>query len=196
MQNDDKNSVGGRLETQTVEKECLKPFVLWFTGLSGAGKSTLADLLHRHLKEKDIKVERLDGDTVRLIFPNTGFSKEERDNHVKRIGFLASMLERNDVAVIASFISPYKDSRNFVRGLCKNFVEVYVKASVEACECRDVKGLYKKAREGKIQNFTGISDPYEAPERPEIVIETEKESIDESLAIIKDYLNKHLLEAA
>lgn len=169
---------------------------MWFTGLSGAGKSTLADLIHRHLKEKDIKVERLDGDTVRSIFPNTGFSKEDRDNHVKRIGFLASMLERNDVVVIASFISPYKDSRNFVRGLCKNFVEVYVKASVEACECRDVKGLYKKAREGKIQNFTGISDPYEAPERPEIIIETEKESIDESLAIIKDYLNKHLLGAA
>ncbi len=169
---------------------------MWFTGLSGAGKSTLADLIHRHLKEKDIKVERLDGDTVRSIFPNTGFSKEDRDNHVKRIGFLSSMLERNDVVVIASFISPYNDSRNFVRGLCKNFVEVYVRASVEACECRDVKGLYKKAREGKIQNFTGISDPYEAPERPEIIIETEKESIDESLAIIKDYLNKHLLEAA
>lgn len=196
MQKGSNNTESSGLKTQTVagQKEYLKPFVLWFTGLSGAGKSTLADLTHQYLKEKNIKTERLDGDAVRSIFPNTGFTKEERDNHVKRIGFLASMLERNDVIVIASFISPYKDSRNFVRGLCKNFIEVYVKASVAGCECRDVKGLYKKAREGEIQNFTGISDPYEAPKDPEIVIETDKQSVEESFSVLKNYIDKHLLE--
>ena len=175
---------------QNSQHKIRSSFVLWFTGLSGAGKSTLADKIHHYLKERQVKVELLDGDAVRLVLPNIGFTKEERDNHIKRIGFLTSMLEKNDVTVIASFISPYKDTRNFVRGLCANFIEVYVKASLEACERRDVKGLYKKARNGQVQNFTGISDPYEEPQCPEIIIETDKQTIEESFLILKDYIDK------
>lgn len=185
---------GFRAQGSTVQIKSFKPVVLWFTGLSGAGKTTLANKVHEYLVEKDIKVERLDGDTVRSIFPQTGFTKEERDNHVNRIGFLASILERNGIIVVASFISPYRDSRDFVRGLCTNFVEVYVKASLATCECRDAKGLYKKAREGQIQNFTGISDPYEPPRNPEIVIETDHQSVEESFAVLKTYMDKHLME--
>ena len=178
----------------SVTQEKNKSFVVWFTGLSGAGKSTLSDKVYKYLKEKNIKVELLDGDAIRHILPNIGFSKEERDNHIKRVGFLSSMLEKNDVTVVASFISPYKEARDFVRGLCAHFIEVYVKASLEACECRDVKGLYKKARSGQIQHFTGISDPYEAPQKPELVIETDKQTIEESFLSIKNYLDKNFLE--
>ena len=158
-----------------------KPRVIWFTGLSGAGKTTLAEKLAAYLKEKGEKCELLDGDTVRNIFPQTGFTKKERDEHVKRMGFLASMLERNGVTVLASFISPYRESRDFVRKMCRNFVEVYVSTSLEVCEKRDVKGLYKKARSGEIKSFTGIDDPYEVPLHPEITINTAEETVEESL---------------
>lgn len=158
-----------------------KARVIWFTGLSGAGKTTLAEKLAAYLKEKGEKCELLDGDTVRNIFPQTGFTKKERDEHVKRMGFLASMLERNGVTVLASFISPYRESRDFVRKMCGNFVEVYVSTSLEVCEKRDVKGLYKKARRGEIKSFTGIDDPYEAPLHPEITINTAEETVEESL---------------
>ena len=165
-----------------------EPCVIWFTGLSGAGKTTLAEKLAAYLKAKGEKCELLDGDTVRNIFPQTGFTKKERDEHVKRMGFLASMLERNGVTVLASFISPYRESRDFVRKMCKNFVEVYVSTSLEVCEKRDVKGLYKKARSGEIKSFTGIDDPYEAPLHPEITINTAEETVEESLAKLIDYL--------
>jgi len=158
-----------------------KTRVIWFTGLSGAGKTTLAEKLAAYLKTKGEKCELLDGDTVRNIFPQTGFTKKERDEHVKRMGFLASMLERNGITVIASFISPYRESRDFVRKMCRNFVEVYVSTSLEVCEKRDVKGLYKKARRGEIKSFTGIDDPYEAPLHPEITINTAGETVEESL---------------
>ncbi|MBO4711867.1 adenylyl-sulfate kinase [bacterium] len=164
------------------------PCVIWFTGLSGAGKTTLAEKLAAYLKEKGKKCELLDGDTVRNIFPQTGFTKKERDEHVKRMGFLASMLERNGVTVLASFISPYRESRDFVRKMCRNFVEVYVSTSLEVCEKRDVKGLYKKARSGEIKSFTGIDDPYEAPLHPEITINTAEESVEESLEKLVKYL--------
>lgn len=169
----------------------MESFVLWFTGLSGSGKSTLADKIYAELKRSGKKVEQLDGDIVRDIFPKTGFSKEERDQHIKRIGFLASILERNDVIVIASFISPYRESRDFVRKLCDNFIEVYVSASLEECEMRDVKGLYKKVRAGEIKHFTGIDDPYEIPENPELIIDSEKLSVNRSTEIIFEYLNKN-----
>ena len=165
-----------------------KTRVIWFTGLSGAGKTTLAEKLAAYLKEKGVKCELLDGDTVRNIFPQTGFSKKERDEHVKRMGFLASMLERNGITVIASFISPYRESRDFVRKMCRNFVEVYVSTSLEVCEKRDVKGLYKKARSGEIKSFTGIDDPYEAPLHPEITINTAGETVEESLERLLKFL--------
>ena len=165
-----------------------KARVIWFTGLSGAGKTTLAEKLAAYLKENGVKCELLDGDTVRNIFPQTGFSKKERDEHVKRMGFLASMLERNGITVIASFISPYRESRDFVRKMCRNFVEVYVSTSLEVCEKRDVKGLYKKARRGEIKSFTGIDDPYEAPLHPEITINTAGETVEESLGRLLKFL--------
>lgn len=162
-------------------KREITPKVLWFTGLSGAGKSTLAEAVHAELKKRGYKTEHLDGDNVRHIFPKTGFSKEERDRHVRRVGFLASKLESNGVFVTASFISPYRESRQFVRGLCRNFVEIHVATPLEVCEQRDVKGLYAKARAGEITNFTGIDDPYEAPENPEITVDTSKESLERSV---------------
>ena len=162
-------------------KKEITPKVLWFTGLSGAGKSTLAEAVYKELKKRGYKTEHLDGDNVRHIFPKTGFSKEERDRHVRRVGFLASKLESNGVFVTASFISPYRESRQFVRELCRNFVEIHVATPLEVCEQRDVKGLYAKARAGEITNFTGIDDPYEAPENPEITVDTSKESLERSV---------------
>ncbi len=167
-------------------------FVLWFTGLSGSGKSTLADRIYEYLTKRGCRVERLDGDTIRSIFPDTGFTKEERNNHVKRVGYLASILEKNGIIVITSLVSPYIESRNFVRSRCTRFIEVYAAASLEACERRDVKGLYKKARAGEIKQFTGIDDPYEPPVNPEISIDTGKRSIDESVEAIVSCLRPFL----
>ena len=166
----------------------MKSFVLWFTGLSGSGKSTLADSVYSELKKSDLKIEQLDGDIVREIFPKTGFSEDERNEHIKRIGFLTSILERNGIIVIASFISPFKKSRDFVRNQCENFVEIYVSASLEECEKRDVKGLYIKARNGDIRDFTGINSPYEIPENSELVIDTEKLSIEQSAQKVLNYI--------
>ena len=153
-------------------RQQIQPVVLWFTGLSGSGKSTLADWSARELTSRGFKVERLDGDTIRHIFPNTGFSRADRDTHIKRVGYLASKLEQNGVFVVASFVSPYRESRDFVRSLCQNFVEVHVSTPLEVCEQRDVKGLYARARRGEIANFTGINDPFETPMAPELVIDT------------------------
>lgn len=162
----------------------IPPCVLWFTGLSGSGKSTLAEHIFREIKESGLKVEHLDGDIVRQIFPLTGFSKEDRDKHIKRVGYLASMLEKNGIIVIASFISPYKESREFVRKLCSEFKEVYVSTSIEECEKRDVKGLYARARKGEITQFTGIDDPYEIPVNPEVIVDTSDKSVEECVQII------------
>ena len=171
-------------------KKDVEPFVLWFTGLSGSGKSTLANRFYGYIKSKGYRIERLDGDTVREIFPQTGFTKEERDSHVKRVGYIASMLEKNGVIVISSFISPYRESRGFVRGLCKNFIEVHVSTSIEECERRDIKGLYAKARSGEIKNFTGLDDPYEVPVTPEITVDTENKSLEESFQYLLKELKK------
>ena len=168
------------------------PFVLWFTGLSGSGKSSIADKLHDTLASRGYRVARLDGDTVRSVFPETGFSRDERNTHIRRIGYLASILEKNGIIVISSFVSPYAESRDFVRGLCGNFIEAYVATSLEECERRDVKGLYRKARAGSIKNFTGIDDPYEPPLHPELTIMTEGKSIDESMLEILTYLRAYL----
>lgn len=168
-----------------------KAFVLWFTGLSGSGKSTLADKVFDRLSEDGRKLEKLDGDVLRGVFPSTGFTKEARDEHIKRVGFMASRLEKHGVTIIASFISPYGETRQFVRDMCTNFIEVFVNASLDECEKRDVKGLYKKARDGQIQNFTGIDAPYEEPVNPEIIVDTNKETIEESVASILNYISAY-----
>jgi adenylylsulfate kinase len=169
-----------------------EPFVLWFTGLSGAGKSTLAERTRAYLKGRGYTAEMLDGDVVRSVFPNTGFSKKERDEHISRVGFLASLLEKNGVIVVSAFISPYREARGKIRAMCKNFVEVHVDAPLEVCEKRDVKGLYKKARAGEIAHFTGIDDPYEPPENPEIVVRTADETVDQSFAVLKKHIDRYL----
>ena len=164
--------------------------LIWLTGLSASGKTTIAEALINNLKTLGHRVEHLDGDLVRTMFPGTGFTREERDRHVKRIGYLAAMLEKHDVFVVASFISPYQEARAFVRSQCKNFLEVYVSTPLAECEKRDPKGLYKKARTGEISNFTGVSDPYEPPENPEIEIDTTGITVDEAVTRIQTYLTK------
>ena len=161
-------------------RQQVDPVVLWFTGLSGSGKSTLADWSAKELTARGFRVERLDGDTIRNIFPSTGFSRAERDAHIKRVGYLASKLEQNGVFVVASFVSPYRESRQFVRGLCKNFVEVHVATPLAICEQRDVKGLYARARRGEIANFTGIDDPFEEPLDAEVVVDTSELPIEQA----------------
>jgi adenylylsulfate kinase len=167
-----------------------KPAVIWLTGLSASGKSTIAQGVVDYLSKNGTRVEHLDGDIVREIFPQTGFSKEERDRHIRRVGYLAAMLEKHDVTVVASFISPYREARNFVRSLCKNFIEIHVSTPLEVCEQRDPKGLYAKARRGEIKEFTGIDDPYEAPENPELIIDTTDQTIEESEKIVVDYFSQ------
>lgn len=162
-----------------------KGFTLWFTGLPSAGKSTLANLVAQEFRERAIGFEVLDGDVVRThLCKGLGFSKEDRDENIRRIGFVCAMLSRHGVAAIAAAISPYRAIRDEVRESIPNFVEIYVKASVETCTQRDVKGLYKKALAGEIKNFTGVSDPYEPPLNPELTINTESESAAESAARI------------
>ena len=172
-------------------KNALKPTVLWFTGLSGSGKSTISEKVYARLKEEDYKVEHLDGDAVRDVFPTTGFSKKERDDHVKRVGYVASLLQKHGVFVVASFISPYQDARDFVRDMCEDFTEVHISTPLEVCEERDVKGLYEKARKGEIDNFTGISDPYEEPENPELRIDTTDITPEEGVERVFKYLREN-----
>ena len=168
-----------------------KGFILWFTGLSGAGKSTLAEYLTPILKERGKGIEVLDGDVVRTnLSKGLGFSKEDRDTNIRRIGFVANMLARNGVGAITAAISPYQNVRDECRAMCTEaeFVEVFVDAPLEVVEARDTKGLYKKARSGEIKNFTGVSDPYEAPSNAEIVVKTGDESIEESAEKILSYM--------
>jgi adenylylsulfate kinase len=156
-------------------------FTLWFTGLSGAGKTTIADIVERNLRERGTRVEVLDGDIVRTnLSRGLGFSREDRITNVLRIGFVANLLTRNGVGVVVSAISPYKESRDQVRRRIIDFIEVFVDAPLEVCAERDVKGLYKKAYSGEIPQFTGVSDPYEAPAAPELTLKTDEESPQES----------------
>jgi adenylylsulfate kinase len=166
-------------------------FTVWFTGLSGAGKSTLTGRLEEVLQERGHRVEVLDGDVVRTnLSKGLGFSKEDRDTNILRIAFVAHLLTRNNVAVITAAISPYRDIRAQARRQIGNFVEVYVRCSLEELVRRDVKGLYAKAIRGEIANFTGVSDPYEEPLNPEVIVDSEKETIDESLAKIVNRLEE------
>jgi adenylylsulfate kinase len=158
-------------------------FTVWFTGLSGSGKSTIAEMLYHEFQARGMKTEILDGDVVRQnLSKGLGFSKEDRDTNIMRIGFVANLLTRNGVATICCPISPYKETRDANRDLIGNFVEVYVHATIEElAENRDPKGLYKKALAGEITGFTGVDDPYEVPENPELTVDTMNESPEESL---------------
>lgn len=163
--------------------------VLWFTGLSGSGKTTIAHEVEEKLLEAGVPVEILDGDVVREnLSKGLGFSKEDRDTNIRRIAFVAHLLQRNGVFVITAAISPYKAIRDEARAMIKDFVEIYADASLEVCEARDTKGLYAKARAGEIKGFTGIDDPYEAPENPEVVCDTDREDVSESAQKVIDKL--------
>ncbi len=156
-------------------------FTLWFTGLSGAGKTTIAEIVEHELKERGLRVEVLDGDIVRTnLSKGLTFSREDRNINVLRIGFVANLLTRNGVAVIVSAISPYKEARDQVRRRIIDFVEVFVDVPLEVAAERDVKGLYKKAFAGEIEQFTGVSDPYEPPVAPDLVLKTDEETPEES----------------
>ncbi|MCH8284580.1 MAG: adenylyl-sulfate kinase [Chloroflexi bacterium] len=166
-----------------------KGFTVWFTGLSGSGKTTLAERLHQLLKDREHKVELLDGDVVRTnLSKGLGFSKEDRDTNIRRIGFVCELLTRNGVVAIAAAISPYREIRDEVRAKVGNFVEVFCSCPIDVLTERDVKGLYAKALKGEIKNFTGVSDTYEEPLTPEVVVETDKETIEESLGKIVNRL--------
>jgi adenylyl-sulfate kinase len=161
-------------------------FAVWLTGLSGAGKSTLAEGLVAHLREQGAKVELLDGDIVRTnLSQGLGFSREDRDTNIRRIGFVTELLTRHGIIVIVAAISPYRDAREDVKRKIPNFVEIHVDCSIEVLTARDTKGLYKRALAGELDNFTGISDPYEPPLDPSVVIHSDRESVDEALAKIR-----------
>lgn len=162
-----------------------KGFTLWFTGLSGAGKSTLSQVIEQRLKACGRNVEMLDGDIVRThLSKGLGFSREDRNINIQRIAFVCNLLTRNGVVSITAAISPYREAREWARKAIGDFVEVYVKCPLEVCRQRDVKGLYKLADEGMIKGFTGVDDPYEEPEHPDLVVETDKEMIEQSAAHI------------
>jgi len=162
-----------------------KGFTLWFTGLSGSGKSALADAVAEDLKSRGMKIERLDGDIVRRsLTKDLGFTEEDRNKNIERVTFVAKLLTRNGVAVLASFISPYNKIRAYSRKEIGNYILVYVKCSLKVCEERDPKGMYKKARAGEIKNFTGIDHPFEEPDNADIVVETDKLTLEESKNIV------------
>jgi len=169
-----------------------KGCTIWFTGLSGAGKSTLSVALEERLQARGYNVEILDGDIVRThLSKGLGFSREDRDTNIKRIAFVCGLLTRNGVICISAAIAPYSEARGWARREIGNFVEVYVKCPIEVCRQRDVKGLYRLADEGKITGFTGVDDPYEEPEHPELVLETDKETVEESVERIMATLEAH-----
>ena len=159
-----------------------KGVTLWFTGLPSSGKSAIADRLFDILKDRGYRAERLDGDVVRQdLTRDLGFSRADREENIRRVTFVAKLLTRNEIFVLCSFVSPYREMRDRARRAVGSFLEVYVKCPLEVCIERDVKGMYRKARAGEIKEFTGVSDPYEEPLRPDLVLETDKEPLDRSV---------------
>jgi len=175
-----------------IGRKEFNPFVLWITGLSGSGKTSIAKETVKQLQAEGFKVEHLDGETIRHLFPQTGFSKEDVNQHIERVGYLASKLEKHGIFVVASFLSPYKESREFVRNICENYIEVYLNTPLEVCESRDPNGLYKKARDGKFDNFPGISSKYEIPDSPDLTIDTTNVSIENGSKKIINYISKYI----
>jgi len=175
-------------------KKRIEPFNIWFTGLPLSGKTTIADKVYEELKKLDIPIERIDSKDIRELIPNIGYNREDRNRHIKRIGHLIKTLQNNSISTVASFVSPYEESREIIKKMVKNTIIVYLKADIETCKKRDYKGVYEKALNGEIQNFTGISDVYEEPKDAEIVIDIEKMSPDESADLIVKYVKKHYIK--
>ncbi|MDP3300686.1 MAG: adenylyl-sulfate kinase [Sulfuricurvum sp.] len=175
-------------------KKQIEPFNLWFTGLPMSGKTTIADLVFEKLKKYQIPMERIDSKDIRDIVPNIGFTREDRNRHMHRIGYLIKTLQNNSISTVASFVSPYRESRKAIREMVKNNVVVYVKADIETCKERDYKGVYAKALAGELQNFSGVNDVYEEPTHAEIIIDTDTMSAQEAAEVIARYLKKHYIK--
>lgn len=172
----------------------IEPFNLWFTGLPLSGKTTIADTVYKELEKLDIPLERIDSKDIRDIVPDIGFSRDDRNRHMHRIGHLVKTLQKNSVSTVCSFVSPYRESRKAIREMVQNNIVVYVKADVETCKKRDYKGKYTKAIKGELQNFTGVNDIYEEPQHAEIVIDTDKLSVDEATKTIVRYIKAHYVK--
>jgi adenylylsulfate kinase len=172
----------------------IEPFNLWFTGLPLSGKTTIADSVYKELKKLDIPLERLDSKDIRDVVPDLGFSREDRNRHMHRIGHLIKTLQNNSVSTVASFVSPYRESRKAIRDMVQNNLVVYVKADIETCKARDYKGVYEKALKGELQNFSGINDVYEEPQHAEIVIDTDQMSAEEATTQIIKYIKKNYVK--
>ena len=178
-----------------IGKKKIEPFVLWFTGLPKSGKTVIADAVFEELKKYDqIPLERIDSKDIRDLIPELGFDRESRKIHLKRVGILVKRLQKNYTSVVASFVSPYKESRDCLKDMTENFIEVYVKASLKTCMKRDTKGVYKEALEGKRKNFTGVSDKYDEPQSPDILLDTEKLTIEESVQKVVDFVKKRFIK--
>ncbi len=175
-------------------KKKIEPFNLWFTGLPLSGKTTIADKVYIELEKLHIPIERLDSKDIRDLIPGIGFSREDRNRHMHRIGFLIQKLQKNSISTVASFVSPYKESRKAIREMVKNNIIVYVKTDIETCKARDYKGVYTKAIAGELQNFSGINDVYEEPQHAEIIIDTDTMSADEATEIIVKYIKKYYVK--
>ncbi len=175
-------------------KKKIEPFNLWFTGLPLSGKTTIADKVYAELEKLHIPLERLDSKDIRDLIPNIGFTREDRNRHMHRIGYLIQKLQKNSISTVASFVSPYRESRKAIRAMVKNNIVVYVKTELETCKARDYKGIYKKAISGELQNFSGVNDVYEEPRHAEIIIDTDKMSADEAAALIVTYVRKHYVK--
>ena len=168
----------------------IEPFNLCFTGLPLSGKTTIADAVYKELKKLDIPLERIDSKDIRDIVPNVGFTREDRNRHMHRVGHLIKTLQNNSISTVASFVSPYRESRKVIREMVKNNIVVYIKAEIETCKSRDLKGKYEKALRGEYQNFTGINDIYEEPQYAEIVVDTDKLSVEKARDSIVKYIKK------
>jgi adenylylsulfate kinase len=173
-------------------REQIQPVVVWLTGLPASGKSSISNQVASELERKGFKVELLDGEFIRNLFPNAGFTRPERDEHVRRVGHLASRLEKQGVCVVAALVSPYAETRHFVRTICRNFIEVHVATPIEECERRDTKGLYARARRGDIAHFTGVDDPYEEPTAPDLRLDTRHLSVEEAARKVMETVERRL----
>lgn len=171
----------------------IEPFNLWFTGLPLSGKTTIANIVYEKLQKYDIPLERIDSKDIRELIPGIGYSREERNAHMHRIGHLIKTLQKNSISTVASFVSPYRESRKAIREMVKNNIVVYIKAELSTCKVRDYKGVYAKALNGELQNFSGINDVYEEPQHAEIVIDSEIMSPEEAADEIIKYLRKHII---
>jgi len=175
-------------------KAKIEPFNLWFTGLPLSGKTTIADKVYAELEKLHIPIERLDSKDIRDLIPDIGFSREDRNRHMHRIGYLIQKLQKNSISTVASFVSPYKESRKAIREMVENNIIIYVKTDIETCKARDYKGVYEKALAGKLQNFSGVNDVYEEPQHAEIIIDTDIMSADEAAQQIVKYIKKHYVK--